>query len=168
MIWSAVILNQSRVWSSVNKEVPFGELLQITHTQEDLCVCWEAFLENILGEDKVRAQYFRMEKQAQMPPVAKQVRDLYIWSCPFRLLFVFLLDRIMDTGKYFSSVGEVAGMSVMINGKWPTAEQCRQREERRWLWPESYQLHPVVAMCQQGPNLPIFPQNPEIQKLIRT
>ena len=106
--------------------------------------------------------------QTQMPPVAKQVRDLYIWSCPFRLLFVFLLDRVMDTGKYFSSVGEVAGMSMMINGKWPTAEQCRQREERRWLWPESYQLHPVVAMCQQGPNLPIFPKNPEIQKLIRT
>ena len=80
-------------------------------------MCWEALLENVLGEDKVRAQYLKMEKQAQMPPVTKQVRDLHIWSSPFRFLLVFLLDRVMDTGKYFSSMGEVAGMSVIINRK---------------------------------------------------
>lgn len=81
-------------------------------------MCWEAFLENVLGEDKVRAQYLRMEKQAQMPPVVtKRVRDLHMKLSFQFLLPFFLLDRVMDTGKYFSSMGEVAGMSVMINRK---------------------------------------------------
>lgn len=48
------------------------------------------------------------------------------------------------------------------------AEQCRQREARRLLGPENYQLQPVVSRCQQGPSLLGFQEDPEILNVLRT
>lgn len=38
----------------------------------------------------------------------------------------------------------------------PAAQSDRQWEARRLWWPEKYPLQPIVALCQQGPNLLIF------------
>lgn len=64
-----------------------GGLLQSTHTPGDPCVCWEALLENVVGDNKVRVHYFRMEKQTQMRPVAK--RETYIQEAALSGYFLF-------------------------------------------------------------------------------
>ena len=74
----------------MNEEV--GGLLQSTHPPEDPCVCWEALLENVLGENKIRVHYFRMEKQTQMPPMAKQVMYIYEAALSGYFLFSYLIE----------------------------------------------------------------------------
>lgn len=76
----------------MNEEVWGGRLLQSTHTPGDPCKCWEALLENVLGDNKVRVHYFRMEKQTQMPPVAKRAMYIYEAALSGYFLFSYLIE----------------------------------------------------------------------------